>query len=292
MYPFESYVKADSVNDAIRLLSGDINAKLIAGGTEILIRLHKGTKGLSHIVDIHSVKELQKIVLTDEGHLNIGSGTTFSQIMNSEIIQKHLPVLAEAVGTVGGPQIRNVATIGGIICNGVTCADSAPILFALNALINIEGPAGKKSLPIQEFYVGPGKVALEQSEIMTSIMITSDNYKGYSGHYSKYAMRNAMDIATIGCAVLCRINSDKIEDIRIAFGVAGPVPIRCSVTEKKAVKQIINDELFQMIGHSVWDDVNPRTSWRASKDFRLQIIKELAMRVVKETIKRAGGNVS
>lgn len=103
MYPFESYTKANSINDAIRLLSSDYQAKLIAGGTEILIRLHKETKGHSLIVDIHSVEALQKIVLTNEGHLNIGSGTTFSQIINSEIIQEHLPVLAEAVATVGGP---------------------------------------------------------------------------------------------------------------------------------------------------------------------------------------------
>ena len=160
MYPFESYEKAASTIDAIRLLTINPDAKLIAGGTEVLISLHNGKKGLEHIVDIHDVTELQNISLSDNGNLNIGAGATFTQIMNAKIIKKHLPVLSEAVGTVGGPQVRNVATIGGNICNGVTCADSAPILFALNAVINIEGPAGKKSTPISDFYLGPGKVAL------------------------------------------------------------------------------------------------------------------------------------
>lgn len=184
-----------------------------------------------------------------------------------------------------------MATIVGNICNGVTCADSAPTLFTLNALINIEGIAGKRNVPIQDFYISPGKVALEQSEIMTSITITSNHYQGYSGHYYKYAMRNAMDIVPIGCAASCRINSNKIADLRIAFGVAGPVPMRCPITENKAVNQPIHEKLIQMIGNSVMDDVNPRISWRAPKDFRLQIINELAMRVVKETITREGGNV-
>jgi xanthine dehydrogenase FAD-binding subunit len=289
MYSFESYEKAASTIDAIRLLTINPDAKLIAGGTEVLISLHNGKKGLEHIVDIHDVTELQNISLSDNGNLNIGAGATFTQIMNAKIIKKHLPVLSEAVGTVGGPQVRNVATIGGNICNGVTCADSAPILFALNAVINIEGPAGKKSTPISDFYLGPGKVALEQSEVMTSITISPDNYQGYSGHYRKYAMRNAMDIATIGCAVSCKVNEGKLEDIRIAYGVAGPVPMRCPSAEGKAMNQTIDEGLFRIIANSVLDDVNPRTSWRASKDFRLQIIKELALRVTKKAIERAGG---
>lgn len=152
----------------------------------------------------------------------------------NELIQKYIPVLGEAVDMVGGPQIRNIGTIGGNTCNGVTSADSASTLFALDAIIELTGPEGIRRLPIREFYIKAGKVDIRQGELQTGILIPKQSYQGYRGHYIKYAMRNAMDIATLGCSANVKLSEDKtvIEDVRIAYGVAGPIPMRAVHAEE------------------------------------------------------------
>ena len=220
--------------------------------------------------------------------------TSFSHITKNEIIQKYIPILGEAVNEIGGPQLRNVGTIGGNISNGVTSADSASTLFALNAKLQIEGPNGERVIPISEYYVGPGKVSLKNGEILTAIYITKENYEDFTGNYIKYAMRNAMDIATLGCSVTCKLNADKdtIEDVHLAFGVAGPVPMRCPKAEEAIKGMKISDEMFNIFGEVAKSEVSPRSSWRASKDFRLQLVCELSKRALKESIRKSGGVIN
>ncbi len=288
MYSFKSYEKADTIEQAIKLLQANPEARLIAGGTDVLINIHEGKKKYQHIIDIHDVEELKSLSVQKNGNIVLGSGLTFTQIMEAEIIQKHLPIFTLALSSLGGPQVRNMATIGGNICNGVTSADSAPVLFCLNGIMNITGKNGDRLMNISDFYLGPGKVALDQDEILTSIMITKQNYTGYHGYFYKYAMRNAMDIATIVCACMGKFEKNKVADLRMTFGVAGPVPVRCWKTEAKVIGHDINDDLYKTIANTIEEDVTPRSSWRASKDFRLHIIKELAKRIVKESIDIAG----
>lgn len=291
MFPIQSYEKAESVADAIRLLAANSKAKAIAGGTDLLIRLRDGKKAYGHLVDIHDLQELKHCEITADGTLLIGSGVTYTEALASEIIQKHLPHLHVAAGTVGGPQIRNIATIGGNICNGVTSADSAPPLFASDAKLIIQGPGGRRESTLPDFYLGPGQVALEQSEILIAFAISRENYDQYTGDYYKYAMREAMDIATIGCAATCRVQDNILQDLRLAFGVAAPTPIRCRKAEAIARGEPLTEDLLRKIATTVEEDVNPRTSWRASREFRLHIIKELSQQVVRSVIEKAGGKI-
>ena len=291
MFNFKSYKKARSIQEAVQLLAEDPQARLIAGGTDVLVKLHKDKGQFHHLVDIHDIGELDFITLTENENLVIGPGTCFTRVDESPLIRKHIPVLSEAVRTIGGPQVRNMATIGGNLCNGVPSADSASPLMALNALLTIEGVSGPRQMPIEDFFLGPGRVALEQHEILTAITVTRDNYAGYYGHFYKYAMRQAMDIATIGCAAVCKVEEDILKDLRLAYGVAAPVPIRCKRTEKRVYGSRLSQELLDEIAKTVLEDVNPRTSWRAAKEFRLHIITTLAHRVVKRAILNAGGTI-
>ncbi len=291
MFDIKSYHKAGSIQEAIRLLQNDPKARLIAGGTDVLIKLHKGKGEFHHLVDIHDIAELNFITHAGNGDLVIGPGTCFTDVGESPLVRQHVAVLSEAVSTIGGPQVRNMATIGGNICNGVPSADSASPLMALNAVLTIQGAAGTRQIPVENFFISPGRVALEPHEILTAITITRDNYEGYHGHFYKYAMRLAMDIATIGCAAVCRVEDGVLEDLRLAYGVAAPVPIRCKSAENKVRGRRVSPELLEDIAEAVSDDVNPRTSWRASKEFRLHIIATLARRVVKQAILNAGGTI-
>ena len=291
MFNIKSYKEARSVKEAIQLLQENPEARLIAGGTDVLVKLHKGKGQFHHLVDIHNVAELDFINLDDDGDLVLGPGTCFAKVDESPLIRKHIPVLSEAICTIGGPQVRNMATIGGNLCNGVPSADSATPLIALNAVLTIEGADGPRQMPLEDFFLGPSRVALEQCEILTAITVTRDNYNGYHGHFYKYAMRDAMDIATIGCSAVCKIEDSVLKDLRLAYGTAAPVPIRCRDTENKARGRRPSQKLLDDIAEAVVDDVNPRTSWRAAKDFRLQIIATLAQRVVKKAIVNAGGTI-
>lgn len=291
MFDLKNCQKADSVDQAIQFLSANPESRLIAGGTDILIKLRHGKSGFSDLVDIHGLEELRYIREDDKKNILIGSGAHFTEIIESELLQKHIPMLCDAAQNVGGPQIRNVATIGGNICNGVTSADSAMGLFSLNALLQIKGVNGLREVPIEQFYLGPGKVDLQCGDVLVGFKITPENYLGYFGYYYKYAMREAMDIATIGCAVNLKTADGKLTDYRIAYGVAGPVPIRCAQTEGAVKGLPITQELLHVIGNKVKGDVNPRTSWRASKEFRMNIIEELARRATGKALQRAGEEI-
>lgn len=293
MYDIGKIYQAKSISDAIDALLADPKAIIISGGSDVLIKIREGKLAGCSLVSIHGIKELEGIYLEQDGTIVIKPGTSFSHVTYNEIIQKYIPILGNAVDQVGGPQIRNIGTIGGNICNGVTSADSASTLFALNAVVEITGKAGKRTLPIADFYKSAGKVNLEHGELVTAIYISKDNYEGFGGHYIKYAQRNAMDIATLGCAVNVKLSSDKttIEDMRLAFGVAGPVPMRCHETEKLVKGQKITPELFEQVGKTAITEVNPRTSWRASKEFRLQLVEELSKRALKQAIVFAGGAI-
>lgn len=290
MFNFDAFYEAKSLDEALNLLSLHPKATIISGGTDVLIKLHEGKLEGVELLSIHSVSELKGIRMEQDGSIVIGAASTFVQIAASPIIQQNIPVLGEAVETVGGPQIRNVGTIGGNLSNGVTSADSASTCFALNAKLKLQSQSNTRIIPVQDYYLGPGKVDLQPGELLTEIIIYPEDYEGFGGCYIKYAMRGAMDIATLGCSCLCKLTADSIiEDFRLAFGVAGPTPLRCPNTEALVKGNAFSEKLLEDVGNNVLGEVNPRTSWRASKEFRLQLIEELSKRAFRKAVQRAGG---
>ncbi len=288
MYDIDSYHKASTVDEAIALLAQNPQAIPIAGGTDVLVRLHQQHPDYRHLVDIHDVPELKSISIEPDGSIIIGSGATFTDLMASKAITSNIPVLAEGASWVGGQQVRNMATIGGNISNGAPSADSAAPLLVLNAEVILKGPQGIRQLPLHDFYQGPSRVDLQQAEIMTALRIAPDDYQCWFGSYYKYAMRDAMDIATIGCAAACRLESQRVAELRLAYAVAGPTPLRCWKTEEKAKGAVADRTLLQMVSASVLADLRPRESWRAPKAFREQIIKTLAERVLEKPLNQGG----
>ena len=291
MYDIKALYEATSVKDAIALLQAHPAAHIIAGGSDVLIKMREGKLAGCELVSIYGLDELRGVTLAADGAIRIGSLTSFSHITKDPIIQAHINVLGEAVDMVGGPQIRNIGTIGGNTCHGGTSAESGSTLMAYDAVMEVEGPNGQRLIPIQEWYVSAGKVSLQPAEIQTAIRIPKASYEGYFGHYIKYAMRNAMDIATTGCSLNVKLSPDKttIQDVRLAYGVAGPVPMRAPHAEAFARGKAIEDATIEGFGQAALSDVNPRDSWRASREFRLHLAKELAQRALREAIRLAGG---
>ena len=291
MYDINALYEAADVADAIRLLTEHPDARIIAGGSDVLIKMREGKLAGAELVSIYGIDALRGVSLDPDGTLRILPLTSFSHITKDPLINRCIPVLGEAVDLVGGPQIRNIGTIGGNVSNGVTSADSASTLHAYSAVMEITGPDGVRQMPIREFHISAGKVALAHNEVLTAILIRKPDYEGYYGHYIKYAMRNAMDIATTGCSVNVRLSDDQatIRDARIAYGVAGPVPMRAPSAEAAVRGMAVGEPCLDAFGKAALLDINPRTSWRASRDFRLHLAEELARRALRESILKAGG---
>ena len=289
MYDMKALYEARSVDHAIRLLQEHPQAQIIAGGSDVLVQMREGKRAGAELVSIYGLDELRGVSMEEDGTIRIGPLTSFSHITRDPLIRKYIGVLGEAVDMVGGPQIRNIGTIGGNTCNGVTSADSASTLFAWDAVIELTGPEGVRRIPIRDFYIRAGKVDLRPAEIQTGILIRRESYEGYQGHYIKYAMRNAMDIATLGCSVNVKLSDDRktFTDIRIAYGVAGPVPMRAVHAEAAGRGLPVTEDSIEKISSTVLEDVTPRDSWRASKAFREHISKVLCKRALEEAVKRA-----
>lgn len=293
MYDMKALYEAESVEHAIQLLVEHPEAQIIAGGSDVLVQMREGKRAGKELVSIYMIDAMRGVSYEEDGSIRIGSLTSFSHITKDPIIQKHINVLGEAVDMVGGPQIRNIGTIGGNTCNGVTSADSASTLHAWDAIVEITGPEGVRRIPIHDFYIKAGKVDLRPGELQTAIIIPKAAYEGYQGHYIKYAMRNAMDIATTGCSVNVKLSQDKktILDARIAYGVAGPVPMRVPSAEARVKGKPVSKASIKEFANAVLEDINPRDSWRAAKAFRQHIAVVLAERALTESIRLSGGEI-
>ena len=281
MYDIKALYEASSVNEAIELMRQHPEAKIIAGGSDVLIKLREGKLAGCELISIFGIDALSGISMDEDGTLRILPLTSFSHITKDPLINEHIKVLGEAVDMVGGPQIRNIGTIGGNISNGVTSADSASTLHAWDAIVELTSAEGVRQLPIKEYYISAGRVALRPAELLTAILIKKESYSGYKGHYIKYAMRNAMDIATLGCSVNVKLSDDKatILGARIAYG-----------EEAVRGKPVCGETVAAFAGAAI-QDINPRDSWRASREFRLHLAHELAKRALTESIRLSGGEI-
>ncbi len=295
MYDLSALYQAQTVAQAVELRLAHPEARIIAGGTDVLVQMREGKLAGAALISIQGIDALRGVSLEEDGTLRIGSLTTFTKLSAHPLIRQYIPVLGEAVDQVGGPQIRNAGTIGGNTCNGVTSADSASTLFAWDALVELTGKNGVRRVPIQDFYIRSGVVDLrgEEGEIQTAILIPRESYAHTFGFYIKYAMRNAMDIATLGTSVNVRLSPDKktFERVRIAFGVAGPVPLRAWQAEGSIRGREVSPEAVEECSQTVLQDIAPRDSWRASKAFRQHIAVECTRRCLVESVKRAGGDL-
>ena len=227
MYDMKALYEAESVEHAIQLRLEHPEAQIIAGGSDVLVQMREGKRAGKELISIYMIDAMHGVSIDEDENIRIGSLTSFSHITKDPIIQKYINVLGEAVDQVGSPQIRNIGTIGGNTCNGVTSADSASTLHAWEAIVELTGKNGVRRLPIRDFYIKAGVVDIraDEGEIQTAILIPKASYENTFGHYIKYGMRNAMEIASLGCSVNVRLSEDKktIDRCRIAYGVCDSI---------------------------------------------------------------------
>lgn len=294
MFDLKALYVPDTVDEALTLLKEHPQARVMAGGSDNLVKLRDGKLVGLEWVSIFGLDELRRIDLDADGAVRIGPLASFTEVAKSEVVRRTIPSLAEAVLTIGGPQVRNVGTIGGNLCNGVPSADSASTCFAWDAQIELTCADGVRTLPIADFYITAGKVDLRPGELMTAILVRRESYDGWFGAYRKYAMRKAMDIATVNCSTAVKLSADRrtVVDARIAFGVAAPTPIRAPHGEDALRGAAVTVASVDAAARAAISDTRARDSWRAGKAFREHMLAEIARRCLTNSITRAGGRLT
>ena len=293
MYDIRALYEAQTVEEALALRREHPGARLIAGGSDLLIKIRDGKLPDAELISIRGIDSLRGVSLEADGTVRIGPLTSFTELTRDGIIKERLRVLADAAGEVGSPQIRNIGTVGGNICNGATSADTASTLFALDAKLELRGGSGTRLLDIAGFYLGAGRTDVREDELLTGILIGRESLERCHGCYIKYSMRSALDIAVLGCSVNLRLSADgaHIDRLRLAFGVAGPVPSRCPQTELAFAGAPLGEDTARQLARSAVSELSPRDSWRASRAFRLHVAEESAYLAFCECVRRAGGAI-
>lgn len=218
LMPFE-YREAKSLGEAIEILAGEgPRALLLAGGTDLLVRMKQGVLTPSHLVNLKRVAGLDRIERPAAGGLTIGALTPIAEVERSELIRQGHPVLTQAAGLLGSPSIRRLATLGGNVGRASPAADMVPALIVLKARIIAEGPAGEKEIPVDAFFKGPGQTVLGPTEIITAIFLP-DPAGAAGAAYLKLGRREGMDCALVGVAAALSLGGDG--GVSVALRIVG-----------------------------------------------------------------------
>jgi len=285
MTEIKDYIRVYAVAEALAALQ-DTGAptRLLAGGTDLFLKLRVTDSEAVVVVDISDVAELNGIHENGFG-VRIGAATKLADVARSDAMTGALKALADGAGLVGSPQIRNLATIGGNLCNAAPSADTAAPLLALDAVAEIASPSGKRSLPLKDFFTGPGQTALKKGEMLLSILIPKQP-DGAVSVYLKQSPRRAMDLAVVGVAVLAAHTNGKLE-ARLALGAVAPTPIRVPEAEKLLNQTAkINDQVINEAARLAVRATRPISDVRASAEYRLDMIKNLTARALKQVLYR------
>lgn len=247
-------------------------AKLLAGGTDILIKMKQRLAAPKYVINIKNINRLNRIE-EKRNELYIGAATKLRSIERSEVIKAKLPLLQEAVCSIGSIQIRNMATIGGNICNASPAADSAVALIALDSKARIVSSEGVRLVPMEEFFIGPGKTVLETNEILTEVSIPYLP-KGTGTSFLKVG-RTSLDIATINIAVVLKLENRVVRDCRIALGAVTSTPLRMKRTETFLRGRKLTNKSLEVAAEVIAEDIRPISDIRAMAEYRREVSRML-----------------
>jgi len=265
-------------------------ASVLAGGTDLLLAMKRRETVPEHLVNIKRLTSLKGITRDSSGQIAIGPLVTLEEIGSSELIKEKLPGLWDAANTMASPQIKSLATIGGNVCSAMPSADAVLPLIASRASVRIAGAKGEREVPLEAFFKGPGESVLRGEEILTRILLPEPGEKT-GGCYLKLMRRHAMDLAQIGVAACLRLDSGGLicREARVALGAVAGTPIRASGAEKVLLSKKVYPETAKEAGRAASAEANPRSSIRASKEYRKAMIEVLTKRAVLGAFERARG---
>jgi CO/xanthine dehydrogenase FAD-binding subunit len=280
MTDINNYIRATSTIEAMRTFeNAESPIRFLAGGTDLLLKLNAVEEPPITLVDISAIEEICGIQ-QKEGGLYIGAATRLSDIVNSDMFIGALQIVAEGARRIGSPQIRNLATIGGNLCNAAPSADTAAPLLVLEATAEIIVSGGKRSIPLSEFFTGPGQTVLELGELLAGLWIPTPP-AGAASIYIKQSPRQAMDLAVAGISILMARTKEAL-DVRVALAAVSPTPIRVPEAEKLIMQSDApGEEVILAAARLAAEAARPINDVRASVAYRLEMVETLTARALR-----------
>lgn len=265
MKPFDYYAPT-TLEEAFALLGQfGLDAKLMNGGTDVVIQLREKLISPKVVIDIKRIPGLNELAFDEENGLTIGACVTMNELGGSALVGERYPTLSKAALSVGSKQVRNRATCIGNIVNASPLADTATPLLAHDAVVVAHSAAGVREIPLEEFFVFVRKTSLEPGEIVTAIRVPQ--LPGSRGEFSKISRRREVDLSTI-CATVLKTG----DGYRIAYGAVAPTPIRLKKTEELLSSEPLTEERIQRAVELARAEVSPIDDVRASRDYRLEVV--------------------
>lgn len=289
MLPEFAYLRVRTVEEALAAL-GYPGAVLLAGGTDLIPALRRGTLRPRLLVDVSGVEELQSIGESGGG-LVIGAGVTFARLAADPLVVRRAAALAEAAASVGGPQIRNRATLGGNVANGAPAADSVPALLVLAARVQICSRTGAREVAVADL-VRDGLVGLRPGEIITRFFIPGPAGGEWASAFAKLGLRRSMAIARLSLAAALRPGRREgaVEELRLAVGAAGPSPYRCGRAEEKLSGNELCPATARLVAEAVGEEVAGRLGARPSAPYKREAVKGLVWDVLERLARKSWGD--
>ena len=282
--PFD-YKTPASIQEACDLLwKANGKAKLIAGGTDLVIGLRNGDQNPPLIIDVTRIEELRKIEERN-GTISIGAAVTHSEIASSPLITRYAKVLSDAASEIGSPQIRNLGTIGGNIVNASPAADTIPPLMVLNAIGKVVSKEGEKAVPIYQLFKGPYETSLKPYELLVKVTFQKLS-SAMRGTFIRLARRDAMAIGRMSVAIVLEKEKRKkqIKDIRIAAGSVTPTPQRFSEAEDSLRGKLPDEETLRRASLKISEMMINRTGIRASTPYKRPVIEAVFIRAMRKAL--------
>jgi carbon-monoxide dehydrogenase medium subunit len=285
------YVAPASVQEAVAVLAKHgAAARVLAGGTDLIIQAREGRRDVAVMVDVKGIAELTAISLAGDGSLRIGAAASCASIYNNTAVAKAFPALIDSASLIGGIQIQSRASLGGNLCNSGPAGDSIPTLIALGATCEITGPGGSRTVKVEDFCTAPGRNVLQNGEMLVALTFPAP--AAHSGAaFERFIPRNEMDIAVANAASSVTLSADgsSFTAARIAVGAVAPTPLFVPAAGAALVGQPVNEATVAKACEAAQAAATPITDMRGSVDQRKHLVGVLVRRTINKAVQRARG---
>ncbi len=285
------YVAPATVADAVAVLAEHgAAARVLAGGTDVIIQAREGRRNVGIMVDVKAIEEVTGISLAADGSLRIGAAASCASIYRNAELAKRFPAIIDSAALIGGIQIQSRASLGGNLCNSSPAADSIPTLIVLGAVCEIAGSGGRRNVKVEEFCTGPGQNVLQSGEMLVSL-----NFPAPAAHsgaaFERFIPRNEMDIAVANAAASVTLSADgsKFESARVAIGAVAPTPLYVKAAGDALAGQPVSAETIAKAADAARAAATPITDMRGSAAQRRHLAGVLVTRVINTAVERAKG---
>ncbi len=281
------YFEPATLDEAVLLLQRyNGQANVLAGGTDLLVEIKEHVRAPEYVVNIKKIPGLSHLSYDDQSGLRFGALVTTREIETHPLVQANYPSLAQAVSELGSIQVRHRATVAGNICRASPSADTPPPLIAAGASARLYGPAGERTVLLEDFFIGPGQTVLQPGELVVEFIVPPP--PPHTGQvYLKHGRRRAMELATVGVAVAMTLAGEVCREVRIVLGAVAPTPLRARQAEAVLRGQRLDEPLIEAAAETAMQESKPISDVRASAAYRREMVRVLTARAVGRALAKA-----